>query len=88
MRVNGGPQGARVSAFLNEDGRVVVHVIQGGAQTGSVSVKVRGVVVGKAEAWITDSKRDCEGLGMQVEGDGSVGVNVPGKSMVTLVMEG
>lgn len=90
MRVgtSGGPSGAKVSAFRNVEGRVAVQVIQSGAAGGSVTVKVGGFVVGRAKAWITDNTHDCDEVAVTVGVDGSVGATVPGRSMVTFVLEG
>jgi O-glycosyl hydrolase len=83
----GGPSGARVSAFRNVDGRVAVQVVQTGASAGSVGVKVGKNVKG-AEAWLTDNGHDCDKLDVQVAADGgSVSAVVPGRSMVTFVLD-
>lgn len=85
---SGSVSGAKVSAFKNVDGRVVVQVVQGGGAA-SVGVKVNGYVVKSAEARVTDETRACEKLEVVVPGDGgSVSAQVPGKSLVTFVLEG
>ncbi|KAH7095671.1 putative endo-exoxylanase [Paraphoma chrysanthemicola] len=76
----GAPSGARVSAFRNKDGRVAVQVIQTGASGGSVMVKVPGLVVSKAKAWVTDNTRDCDELVATLGTDGGVSAVVPGRS--------
>ena len=89
MRVgtSGGPSGAKVSAFKNVDGSVSVQVIQGGTASGSVTVKVNGLTVKGAKAWITDNTHDCDALAATVGSDGSVSATVPGRSMVSFVLE-
>ncbi|KAJ4301939.1 hypothetical protein N0V90_004035 [Kalmusia sp. IMI 367209] len=84
---SGGPSGARVSAFKNMDGSVSVQIIQSGTGSGAVNVKVGEFVAKGAKAWITDNSHDCDELVVTLGGDGSVSVNVPGRSMVTVVLE-
>ncbi|KAF2704580.1 glycoside hydrolase family 30 protein [Pleomassaria siparia CBS 279.74] len=83
----GAPSGAKVSAFKNANGTVSVQVIQGGTTAGSVTVKVTGFVAKAASAWLTDNTHDCDAQAAMVGADGSVSVSVPGRSMVTLVLE-
>jgi O-glycosyl hydrolase len=52
-----------------------------------VGVKVGGKAVRSVEAWVTDGTRDCDALGVEVAADGSVSAVVPGRSMVTFVLE-
>jgi O-glycosyl hydrolase len=86
--VSGGPSGSRVSGFRNLDGTVAVQAIQGGTQTRIVSVRVNGFVAAKATAWITDNGHDCDELAATLAADGtSVSAQVPGRSMVTFVLE-
>ncbi|KAH7110851.1 putative endo-exoxylanase [Dendryphion nanum] len=86
--ISGGPSGARVSAFRNVDGGVSVQVIQTGTGSSSVTVKIGGgFKVAGAKAWITDSTRDVGELKVEVVDGGAVGT-VPGRSMVTFVLEG
>jgi O-glycosyl hydrolase len=84
---SGSPSGARVSAFKNVDGSVAVQVIQSGTGAGSVSVKVQGFAAKSAKAWLTDDSHNCDEQAATVESDGSVSANVPGKSMVTVVLQ-
>jgi O-glycosyl hydrolase len=84
---SGGPSGARVSAFKNVDGKVAVQIIQTGSGSASVSVKAGGLTVGKATAWVTDNSHDCDEQSVAVGADGSVQVQVPGRSMVTVMLE-
>ncbi|KAF1835492.1 putative endo-exoxylanase [Decorospora gaudefroyi] len=84
---SGGPNGSRVSAFKNVDGRVAVQVIQGGTQSGTVTVRVPGLVATTAEAWITDNNHDCDEVAVTLAADGaSASAQVPGRSMVTFVL--
>lgn len=84
---NGGPNGAKVSAFRNLDGSVAVQVIQGGTASGTVSVKT-STAIGAAKAWITDNSHDCDEQTTTVSADGgSVSAQVPGRSMVTFVLQ-
>lgn len=85
---SGGPSGAKVSAFKNPDGTISVQVIQGGTASGTVSVKVGGdLKVSAAKAWITDNTHDVGEQEATVGTDGSVSSTVPGRSMVTFVLE-
>jgi O-glycosyl hydrolase len=84
---SGGPSGARVSAFKNTDGRVSVQVIQGGTASGMVGVKVSGVEVKSAKGWITDNTHDVGEVAVTVGADGTVSGTVPGRSMVTFVLQ-
>lgn len=84
----GGPSGAKVTAFKNEDGKVAVQVIQGGTGSGAVTVKVNGLVAKAAKAWITDNTHDCDEQTSALAADGSsISAQVPGRSMVTFVLE-
>jgi hypothetical protein len=66
---------------------VSVQVIQGGTASGTVVVKVTGLVVKAANAWLTDNSHDCDEQAVTVGADGSVSATVPGRSMVTFVLE-
>jgi hypothetical protein len=82
VATSGGPSGAKVSAFKNADGKIAVQVIQGGTAAGTVAIKVN------AQAWITDNTHDCEEQTVTLVADGSgVSAQVPGRSMVTFVLE-
>jgi O-glycosyl hydrolase len=85
---SGGPSGAKVSAFRNLDGKIAVQIIQGGTAAGTVTVKVNSFTAKAATAWITDNTHDCDKLLATLTTDGSsVSVQVPGRSMVTVVLE-
>ncbi|KAF2833078.1 hypothetical protein CC86DRAFT_338215 [Ophiobolus disseminans] len=85
---SGGPSGAKISAFKNVDGKIAVQVIQGGNGAGAVTVKVNGFVVRTVKAWITDNSHDCDEQTATLATDGgSVSAQVPGRSMVTFVLE-
>lgn len=86
---SGGPSGARVSAFRNVDGTVSVQVIQTGTTSGAVSVKIgaKAFTVKAGTAWITDNTRDVGDLAAEMASDGSVKATVPGRSMVTFVLQ-
>lgn len=77
-----------MSAFKNVDGSIAVQVIQPGTSAGSVSVKVNGFAATSAKAWLTDNSHDCDEQAATAGSDGSVSANVPGRSMVTIVLEG
>ncbi|KAF1968301.1 glycoside hydrolase [Bimuria novae-zelandiae CBS 107.79] len=83
----GGPAGARVSAFQNVDGTVAVQVIQGGAGAGRVGVKVGAFTVKSAKAWVTDNTHDCDESVVMAGADGGMSLDVPGRSMVTVVLD-
>lgn len=85
---SGGPSGAKVSAFKNVDGRIAVQVIQGGTGSGVVTVKVTGLIAKTVKAWITGNSHDCDEQAANLAADGSsVSAQVPGRSMVTFVLE-
>jgi len=84
---SGGPSGARVSAFKNTDGRVAVQIIQTGSGSAAVGVKVNSIKASAATAWLTDNSHDCDALSVTVGADGVVSVQVPGRSMVTVLLE-
>lgn len=88
VSASGGPSGSKVSAFRNSDGKVAVQVIQGGTGSTAVTVKVNGFVAKAAKAWITDNTHDCDEQPATLAVDGgSVSGQVPGRSMVTFVLE-
>lgn len=88
VATSGGPSGAKVSAFRNVDGKVAVQVIQGGTGAAAVSVKVGGLVTKEVKAWLTDNSHDCDETVTTVAADGaSVSAQVPGRSMVTFVLD-
>lgn len=88
IAVSGGPSGAKVSAFKNVDGKIAVQVFQGGAGVATVSVKANGLSINSAKAWITDNSHDCdEQAAVLTEDKASVSAQVPGRSMVTLVLQ-
>lgn len=78
--------GAKVSAFRNEDGKIAVQIIQGGTASGVVTVKVNSFTMKAAKVWITDNSHDCDELAATLSLDGSVSAQVPGRSMVTFVL--
>jgi O-glycosyl hydrolase len=88
---SGGPSGAKVSAFRNVDGTVSVQVIQGGTASGNVNVRVSGGATAFAaksvKAWVTDNTRDVGEVPSSLAADGSASANVPGRSMVTFVLD-
>ncbi|KAF2856007.1 glycoside hydrolase family 30 protein [Plenodomus tracheiphilus IPT5] len=88
VAISGGPSGAKVSAFKNVDGKIAVQVIQGGTGSAAVSVKINGFSVDSAQAWITDNNHDCDEQTVVLgEDKASVGTQVPGRSMVTIVLQ-
>ncbi|KAI8941314.1 GH30 xylanase [Plenodomus lindquistii] len=88
VATSGGPSGAKVSAFKNADGTIAVQVIQSGTASAAVSVKVNGVSIASAKAWVTDNNHDCDELTTVVaENRASVSAQVPGRSMVTFVLQ-
>ncbi|KAK1834016.1 glycoside hydrolase superfamily [Podospora conica] len=83
-----GSSGLKVTGFKGTEGEVVVVVVNGGAAERGVTVGVQGgFVVGKAEVWVTDGRRDLERGEVKVEGGKAVG-SVPGRGMVTFVLRG
>ncbi|KAF2185303.1 glycoside hydrolase family 30 protein [Zopfia rhizophila CBS 207.26] len=84
---SGGPSGAKVSAFKNMDGTVSVQVISGSGSASTVNVKVSGFTATSAKAWITDNSHDVDEQISTLGSDGIVSASVPGRSMVTFVLE-
>jgi hypothetical protein len=77
-----------VSAFKNVDGTIAVQVIQGGTASAIVAVKVNGFAAKAAKAWVTDNTHDCDEQEATLAADGSsVSAQVPGRSMVTFMLE-
>lgn len=76
-----------MSAFKNVDGTISVQIIQNTVVAGNVNVKVNGFMAKSAKAWLTDNSHDCDAQTATVGTDGSVVANVPGRSMVTVVLE-
>lgn len=90
MRVaaSGGPSSAKLSAFRNVDGKVVMQIIQGGTGAGSIDVKVNGFKAKTGRAYITDNTHDCSDWTVSLGADGaSASAQVPGRSFVTIVLE-
>ncbi|KAF1934634.1 putative endo-exoxylanase [Clathrospora elynae] len=88
VAASGGSSGSRVSAFRNLDGKIAVQVIQSGAATGAVTVKIGRFTVGAAKVWVTDNSHDCDELVATLAADrSSVSAQVPERSMVTFVLE-
>ncbi|KAF1840742.1 glycoside hydrolase family 30 protein [Cucurbitaria berberidis CBS 394.84] len=88
VAASGGPNGSKVSAFKNVDGTIAIQVIQGGTGPGAVTIKVNGFTANAAKAWITDNSHDCEEQTATLAADGgSVSAQVPGRSMLTFVLE-
>ncbi|KAH3918269.1 hypothetical protein HBI56_142970 [Parastagonospora nodorum] len=84
----GGPSEAKVTAFKNVDGKIAVQVIQGGDRSEVVTVKVDGFKSGAAKAWITNGEHDVDEQAVTLASDGgSASAQVPGRSMVTFVLE-
>ena len=80
--VAGAGAGLKTAGFRNGDGSVAVVVINSGSGV-KVGVKVQGVV--SAKAWVTDNTRAIEGLAAAFA-DGVASVDVPSRSMVTVVL--
>jgi O-glycosyl hydrolase len=81
----GGGGSLRTAGFRNVDGSVAVVVINSG-NAAMVGVKVGGgEAVEGAKAWVTDNTRDI-GVLEATFADGVASVNVPSRSMATVVL--
>jgi hypothetical protein len=86
--VSGGAGGLRTAGFRNVDGSVAVVVINSG---GNARVGVRvGNAAGaeaavEAKAWVTDNSKTIEEIAASFA-DGVATVEVPGRSMATVVL--
>lgn len=81
---SGGGSGLQTSAYLRQDGSVAVLIINTG--TGAASVSIGGFAVASAKAFITDNTHDYDAMTATVSA-GAVSGSVPGRSMVTFVLE-
>jgi len=84
----GGGSSLRTAGFKDVDGSVAVVVINSG---GSVRVGVRaqggnGGAAVAAKAWVTDNSRAIQELAGVSLADGLASVDVPSRSMVTVVL--
>ncbi|KAI1874979.1 uncharacterized protein JN550_002408 [Neoarthrinium moseri] len=87
--VSGAKSGVKTSAFRNTDGAVAVQFINTGSASAALTVKASGgdsFKVGNATAYITDNSHDLDVLASSIN-DGTASVNVPSRSMVTLVLQ-
>lgn len=75
--------GLKTTAFLNEDGRIAVNVINTGAASAALSIA--GVNGTSVLAWATDNTRDMEASPATIEA-GTVTGSVPGRGMVSFVV--
>ncbi|EGS21655.1 uncharacterized protein CTHT_0035200 [Thermochaetoides thermophila DSM 1495] len=83
---NGGGGNLRISAFRNEDGSVAVPIINSG-NTAHINVRVGSGSYTSAKAWVTDITRDIAELPLtSFAVDGTASVNIPMRSMVTVVL--
>jgi O-glycosyl hydrolase len=78
--------GDRVSAYRNEDGTVVAQIVRTGGSGNTMTVGIQGETVSVAEAWITDNSHACEQMDIVVNANGLASVQIPGRSMVTLIL--
>lgn len=82
-----GGSGLKSGAFLNEDGSVVVVVINTG--TGTQTVNVAGLSVAEGQtvkAWLTDNSSDAKDVAATVGADGSVSASVTGRGVVSFLI--
>lgn len=86
--VSGGGSGLQASAYLREDGSLAVLIINTGSPAASVTVNTSGgFIASTAKAWITDNTHDYSDSNVTISSGGVVSGSVPGRSMVTFVME-
>ncbi|KAI4593200.1 hypothetical protein KJ359_009928 [Pestalotiopsis sp. 9143b] len=75
--------GLKTTAFVNQDGRIAVNVINTGSA--SASLIIAGVNGTSVLAWATDNTRDMEASPATIEA-GTVTGSVPGRGMVSFVV--
>ncbi|CZR51310.1 uncharacterized protein PAC_01185 [Phialocephala subalpina] len=79
-----GGSGLQASPYLRVDGTVAVLTVNTG--TGAASVNIAGFTATSAKAFITDNTHDYESTTTTVSA-GIVSGSVPGRSMITFVLE-
>jgi hypothetical protein len=84
VAISGSTSTLKMTAFKNKDGTVAVQLINSSSSTTSVTVK--GFSARSAKAYLTDnSHNNISGTTATLSG-GAATVNVPGHSMVTVVL--
>lgn len=84
---SGSKSGIKISAFRNVDGSVAVQLINTGTSAAALTVGTAAGTAGIAQskAFVTDNSHDLDELGVSVTG-GAATVNVPSRSMVTVIL--
>jgi O-glycosyl hydrolase len=84
---SGSRSGVKISAFRNVDGSVAVQLINTGTSAAALAVATTAGTTGFAQskAFVTDNSHDLDELAVSVT-DGAATVNVPSRSMVTVVL--
>lgn len=90
VRVGLGADGAALlnsTAFVNEDGSVVVSIINNGREDTPLSVALGDVEAGDARAWLTNEQYEYEEIDTDISEDGSaVSVLVPARALVSVLI--
>ncbi|KAI0148971.1 glycoside hydrolase family 30 protein [Pestalotiopsis sp. NC0098] len=85
--VSGTKSGVKMSAFRNVDGDVAVQFINTGSSAASLAVgTTAGAGINGGKAFVTDNSHDLDELAIAVT-DSAATVNVPSRSMVTVVLQ-
>lgn len=85
--VSGG-SGFQTSAYLRDDGSLAVLIINTGSGAASLSINTSGgFTATTAKAFITDNTHDYSDAASSISSAGVVSGSVPGRAMVTFVLE-
>ncbi|RDL32126.1 (Trans)glycosidase [Venustampulla echinocandica] len=85
---SGGGNGLQMSAYLNTDGTLAMVVINTGASAASLSISTNGdFAATKVTAWLTDNTHDMSTTTASISSAGVVTGSVPGRAMVSFVLE-
>ncbi|RHZ66786.1 uncharacterized protein CDV56_109537 [Aspergillus thermomutatus] len=86
VAVSGSSSTLKMTAFKNTDGTVAVQMIN--TASAATSVTVNGFAAGSAKAYLTDNSHNRISETTPSVSAGAASVNVPGYSMVTVVLSG
>lgn len=85
---SGGGNSLQMSAYLNTDGSLAIVVINTGTGTASLSISTKGdFAATKVTAWLTDNTHDMSTTTASISSSGVVTGSVPGRAMVSFVLE-
>jgi O-glycosyl hydrolase len=87
LTISGSISGVRTGVFKNTDGSIVAVFTNSGSSQQSGTLSFSGFTPGSVSAWLTDSSHQFASTSATVSG-GSVTVNIPAQSVVTVKMSG